>query len=99
MGRQMTLELSQREQALAAGPHGVLLVDATQADFPIVYVNRGFEKITGYNAQEALGKNPRFLRGTTGTRRASRSSAKPSASSGGPGAPAQLQERRDTVLE
>ncbi len=28
----------------------------------IVYVNRGFEKITGYSAAESLGKNPRFLK-------------------------------------
>ncbi len=28
----------------------------------IVYVNRGFEKMTGYSAAEALGKNPRFLK-------------------------------------
>ncbi len=28
----------------------------------IVYVNRGFEKMTGYSAAESLGKNPRFLK-------------------------------------
>ncbi|NOZ12234.1 MAG: PAS domain S-box protein [Acidobacteria bacterium] len=28
----------------------------------IVYVNRGFEKITGYSAAESLGRNPRFLK-------------------------------------
>jgi PAS domain S-box-containing protein len=29
----------------------------------IVYVNRAFEKMTGYSAAEALGRSPRFLQG------------------------------------
>ncbi|NOY24177.1 MAG: PAS domain S-box protein [Acidobacteria bacterium] len=28
----------------------------------IVYVNRGFEKMTGYSAGETMGRNPRFLK-------------------------------------
>ena len=42
---------------------GILIVDAQQNDMPVVYANRGFTKITGYEASEVIGKNPRFLRG------------------------------------
>lgn len=39
------------------------ITDATTADNPIVFVNRAFEDLTGYSAQEALGQNCRFLQG------------------------------------
>src|SRR5579864_3564486 len=61
---QMNLPLILRERALTLGPQGITIADATQPDFPILYVNRAFEKITGYSAQEVLGKNCRFLAGT-----------------------------------
>lgn len=32
-------------------------------DNPLVYVNKGFEKITGYTREEVLMRNPRFLQG------------------------------------
>jgi len=53
-----------REKALTLGPHGIIIADATRPDFPVMYVNRAFEKITGYAAAEVLGKNCRFLEGT-----------------------------------
>lgn len=37
--------------------------DFQQPDFPLVYVNSGFEKVTGYSAEEVLGRNCRFLQG------------------------------------
>ncbi len=42
---------------------GVCLVDACAPDMPIIYINRGFENITGYTAAEVVGKNCRFLQG------------------------------------
>lgn len=42
---------------------GIIITDATQANHPIIYVNRGFESLTGYRAAEVLGKNCRFLQG------------------------------------
>ena len=50
------------ERALSATHNGVVITDATAPDGPIVYVNRAFERITGYSSEEAIGRNPRFLR-------------------------------------
>ena len=42
---------------------GIIIADARQSDLPLVYVNIGFEKMTGYSSREALGRNCRFLQG------------------------------------
>lgn len=42
---------------------GITIADASKEGHPIVYVNRGFEKITGYTAAEVIGSNYRFLQG------------------------------------
>lgn len=43
------------------GACGMVVSDALEPDFPIIYVNRGFEDATGYRAEEVLGRNCRFL--------------------------------------
>jgi len=48
---------------LETSPEGVVLVDALAEDHPVVYVNPGFESLTGYSAHELLGKNLRRLQG------------------------------------
>jgi two-component system cell cycle response regulator len=48
---------------LETSPEGVVLVDALAADFPVVYVNPGFELLTGYSSSDLLGKNLRVLQG------------------------------------
>jgi len=40
-----------------------VLVDALAADYPVVYVNPGFEALSGYTAADLLGKNLRLLQG------------------------------------
>lgn len=52
-----------RDQAIEASVNAIIITDHTQPDQPIVYVNPAFERITGYSASEALGKNCRFLLG------------------------------------
>lgn len=42
---------------------GMTITDPTLEDNPLIYVNQGFEKITGYSREEVLLKNPRFLQG------------------------------------
>lgn len=54
-------ELRLLQRALSATQSGVMITDAGTPDDPIVFVNRAFERITGYVSEEALGHNPRFL--------------------------------------
>ncbi|MGQ4650499.1 PAS domain S-box protein [Lyngbya aestuarii] len=49
------------ERAIAAADNGIVITDPNQADNPIVYTNPGFERLTGYQASEIIGKNCRFL--------------------------------------
>ncbi|MDT4797336.1 Regulator of RpoS [compost metagenome] len=52
------------QRSIEASYNGALICDATAPDLPIIYVNPAFERITGYSADEALGRNCRFLQGT-----------------------------------
>lgn len=42
---------------------GLAITDPNMPDNPIVYVNQGFERITGYSREEVLMRNARFLQG------------------------------------
>lgn len=57
---QETLELHDR--AIEAIEEGIVITD-TRADNAITFVNAGFERLTGYNREEVLGKNCRILQG------------------------------------
>src|SRR6202050_1162038 len=46
---------------LETSPEGVVLVDAQHPDRPVIYVNPGFESLTGYAAADLLGRNLRLL--------------------------------------
>jgi len=48
---------------LADSPISMVLSDPSLPDSPIVYVNRSFERVTGYGASAVLGRNCRFLQG------------------------------------
>ncbi|MBY5972833.1 PAS domain-containing protein [Ferrimonas balearica] len=50
-------------ETLAGSRISMVLTDPSLPDNPIVYVNRAFERVTGYNAQMAIGRNCRFLQG------------------------------------
>ena len=54
-----TLQL--RNRALEASMNAILITNFTKPDNPIEYVNPAFERITGYSAAEAIGRNCRFL--------------------------------------
>ncbi len=52
-----------KDRALSATAEGIAIADARLPDNPLIYVNSGFERLTGYSAQEVLGRNCRFLQG------------------------------------
>jgi PAS domain S-box-containing protein len=43
--------------------NGVTLADPDLEGAPIVYVNKAFERLTGYSQEEIIGRNCRFLQG------------------------------------
>ncbi len=51
-------------RAVEASANGIMISDLALRDLPIIYVNPAFERITGYSAKEAYGRNARFLMGT-----------------------------------
>lgn len=50
-------------RAIDQSHDGITIADAKQAGFPLIYVNEGFERLTGYRAAEVIGKNYRILQG------------------------------------
>jgi diguanylate cyclase (GGDEF)-like protein/PAS domain S-box-containing protein len=42
---------------------GIVITENHASDWSICYVNSTFTEMTGYNEEEVLGKNPRFLQG------------------------------------
>ncbi len=50
-------------KALQTAQHNFLITDPTQSDNPIVYASQGFLDLTGYELDQVLGRNCRFLQG------------------------------------
>lgn len=49
------------ERALDVIDSAVVIVDAAVTDFPVIYVNQAFERLTGYSAREIIGSSCRVL--------------------------------------
>ncbi|MGE0081537.1 MAG: EAL domain-containing protein [Thiohalomonadaceae bacterium] len=56
------LKLSNR--VIESTRNGVMICDARTPDLPLIYVNPAFEDITGYRADDVLGRNPAFMFGS-----------------------------------
>jgi len=56
-------ELEMLRDAVQVAESTVIVTDPNRPDNPIIYVNRGFEVLTGYSREEVLGRNCRFLQG------------------------------------
>lgn len=61
--RQQLSDQSWLKDAVDATNNTVIVTDPHQADNPIIYANKGFERLTGYSVAETLGRNCRFLQG------------------------------------
>ncbi|HTL90661.1 MAG TPA: response regulator, partial [Leptolyngbya sp.] len=48
---------------ISASSNGIIITDPTQLDNPMIFVNPGFERMTGYAASDVIGKNSRLLQG------------------------------------
>lgn len=58
-------ELALKSAALDSAVCGVVIA-AAEGDNPIVHVNRAFTEMTGYDPEEAVGRNCRFMHGGLG---------------------------------
>ncbi len=59
----MKPELRLLYRAIAASSNGITISDPNQPDNPLIYSNESFLRITGYRADEVIGRNCRFLQG------------------------------------
>ncbi|MES2740533.1 MAG: EAL domain-containing protein [Pseudomonadota bacterium] len=59
--RRQEAVLRLRERALHASSNGIVITRCCGKDNPIEYVNLAFERLTGYSAQESIGRDPRFM--------------------------------------
>jgi diguanylate cyclase (GGDEF)-like protein/PAS domain S-box-containing protein len=50
-------------RAVSAANNGIVIADVRAPDVPLIYANAGFERMSGYAAEEILGRNCRFLQG------------------------------------
>ena len=55
--------LSLLEKAANSSSEGITIGSMLEEGRPLIYINKGFEKLTGYTIEEVLGKNCRFLQG------------------------------------
>lgn len=56
-------DLYVKERAMEAAAEGIVLMDATKPDSPIVYANQAMQHITGYTREELQGNTLRLLHG------------------------------------
>jgi PAS domain S-box-containing protein len=56
-------ELRLRNRAIEAVSQGILITDSGEPDCPIIYASPGFTRLTGFESDEVLGRNCRFLQG------------------------------------
>jgi PAS domain S-box-containing protein len=56
-------ELELHNAAMESTSCGISISDALKPDMPLIYVNRAFTEMSGYLAEEVVGKNCRFLQG------------------------------------
>lgn len=58
-----TAQMDLLHRSIDAIAQGVVITDPRQENNPVIYVNQGFDRITGYTPAEVIGKNCNFLQG------------------------------------
>lgn len=56
-------ELHLQQMAIQAAKNGITITNSTESDCPIIYANPGFLEMTGYDSEDVIGQNCRFLQG------------------------------------
>jgi PAS domain S-box-containing protein len=56
-------ELEAQTRAMDEAPISITISDPSQDDNPLIYANTKFEQLTGYDEEEAIGENCRFMQG------------------------------------
>jgi PAS domain S-box-containing protein len=64
VAQQAATENLRLARAVASASDGVIITDPNQPDNPIIYANPASLEITGYEADEVIGRNCRFLQGS-----------------------------------
>jgi|GEM_PF-516249 PAS domain S-box-containing protein len=61
--RRREIELERMTRTIDEAPIGIVMTDPSREDNPMTYVNDRFVEVTGYDREEAVGRNCRFLQG------------------------------------
>ncbi len=61
--RRAEAQLILQDRAMSSTSEGIIITDALRPGNPVVYCNRGFERLTGYTSEEVIGRNCAFLQG------------------------------------
>ena len=60
--KQMAFELSIKNRAIDEASTAIVISDMRQAEQPVVYANKSFLDLTGYDLDEVIGENCRITR-------------------------------------
>jgi PAS domain S-box-containing protein len=64
--REVLARLRLRDLAIDSASNGIVLADATEPNCPIIYANEAFERMSGYQSDEIIGRELCFPRGGEG---------------------------------
>lgn len=59
--RKVEEKLHLMQHAIDSSSNGIVITGLADKDYPIIYANEAFLRMTGYSMQEVLGNNSRFL--------------------------------------
>jgi PAS domain S-box-containing protein len=63
LAKKLEVELLIKTQAIDEAQTSIIITDAQQRHFPVIYANKAFCKLTGYSLNDIIGNNCRFMQG------------------------------------